>query len=107
MVGSMQNNHPIPVVYIRYAHEFLFSLNVALVAKLEGNQEPNRLFSFFDSGEISLQSKINGFLHLHPHHAGGAKSLLFSTGVKSRQSQKRRRACWALGFLPVWPRAQR
>ncbi len=79
----MQNNHPIPVVYIRYAHEFLFSLNVALVAKLEGNQEPNRLFSFFDSGEISLQSKINGFLHLHPHHAVGANTafLILALGM--------------------------
>ena len=56
----------------RYIHDFLFCLNLALVLKLEGNQKPNKFFSFFESGESLLQSKINASLHLHPHHSFGA-----------------------------------
>lgn len=56
----------------RYIHEILFCLNLALVLKLEGNQKPNKFFSFFESGESLLQSKINASLQLHPHHAFGA-----------------------------------
>jgi hypothetical protein len=58
----------------RYAHAFLFSLNLALVFKLEGNQRPNRFFSFFENGEASLQIKVNALLHLHPHNAVGANT---------------------------------
>ena len=56
----------------RYIHQILFCLNLALVLKLEGNQKPNKFFSFFESGESPLKSKINASLQLHPHHSFGA-----------------------------------
>jgi hypothetical protein len=56
---------------LRYAHEALFALNLALVLKLEGNQVPNRFFSVLDFGEASLQSRINRYFQLHPHSAVG------------------------------------
>jgi hypothetical protein len=68
----MKNNHPTRTDYLRYAHEFLFSLNIAFLAKLQGNQKPNKLFSFLDSAEFRIQLKINAYLNLHPHsHVGG------------------------------------
>ena len=57
---------------IRFMPEFLFALNLALVAKLEGNQRPNRVFSWLDRYEFPLQLKINQALHLFPHHWGGS-----------------------------------
>lgn len=64
-------NTPMSAGRLRFAHLVLFSLNLGLILKLEGNQRPNRLFSFFDFGEIDLKDRINGALHLHPHHAVG------------------------------------
>lgn len=52
---------------IRYVHEFLFALNIALVAQLEGNQKPNRVFGLLEWGEIRLQLRIAERLNLHPH----------------------------------------
>jgi len=63
--------------YLRRAHELLFSLNIALVAKLQGNQKPNKLFSLWESGEASLQSRINAYLHLYPHHHVGSFTAFF------------------------------
>jgi hypothetical protein len=57
---------------LRYIHEILFCLNLALVLKLEGNQKPNKFFSFLEAGESLLKFKINASLHLHPHDAFGA-----------------------------------
>src|SRR5215467_13317749 len=51
----------------RYLHEFLFALNIALVAQLEGNEKPNRIFGFLDWGEIRLQLKIAEHLNLDLH----------------------------------------
>lgn len=68
----MKKIHETQTSYLRYAHEFLFSLNIALVAKLQGNQKPNRFFFWVDTGESSLQSKLNSHLHLHPHSPIGA-----------------------------------
>jgi hypothetical protein len=73
-LNSVQTTPSFLSCRLRHAHELLFSLNLALVLKLEGNQKPNRLFSFLDFGEVSLQFKINGYLHLHPHHAVGANT---------------------------------
>ena len=68
----MKKNQPTRTGYLRYAHEFLSSLNIALVANLQGNQKPNKLFSFLDSAEFRMQLRINAYLHLHPHsHVGG------------------------------------
>ena len=58
----------------RFTHDFLFSVNLALVATLEGNQKPNRFFSLLDSGQESLQYRLNALLRLHPHSQMGAYS---------------------------------
>ena len=71
-VGPLQKNQAVCATQLRYAHDLLFSLNLSLVLKLEGNQAPNRFFSVLDFGETSLQSTINAYLHLHPHHSVGA-----------------------------------
>ncbi|SRR5216683_2577431 len=66
--------------YLRYLHEFFFSLNIALVAKLEGNQKPNKFFSLLESGESSLRLRINTYLHMHPHSdIGGNTAFLALT----------------------------
>lgn len=57
--------------YLNYFHEFLFAFNIALIAKLEGNQKPNKFFSFLESGQMSLQQRINAFFSLHPHSSFG------------------------------------
>src|SRR5258708_17689072 len=68
----MKNNQPMRTGSLRCAHEFLFSLNIALLAELQGNQKPNKLFSFLDSIEFRIQTRINAYLNLHPHsHVGG------------------------------------
>jgi hypothetical protein len=59
---------------LSFEHRVLFSVNVALVLKLEGNQLPNRFLSFLDFGEAFLQTKVNGLFQLHPHHAVGANT---------------------------------
>jgi hypothetical protein len=77
----MENIQPRETSYPRYVREFLFSLNIALVAKLEGNQKPNKLFSLLDSHEVTMQLKINAYLHLHPHHQVGANSAFFAIAL--------------------------
>jgi hypothetical protein len=69
--------------YLRLAHESLFALNIALVAQLEGNQKPNKLFSLLEYGELELRLKINGYFHLHPHSDVGANVafLAYSLGL--------------------------
>ncbi len=81
IVPPMENIQPRETSYPRYVHEFLFSLNIALVAKLEGNQKPNKLFSLLDSHEVTMQLKINAYLHLHPHHQVGANSAFFAIAL--------------------------
>ena len=83
VANTTQRDPPSRVSRLRYAHELAFCLNVGLVVKSEGNQKPSRFFSLFDFGEASLQSKINGCLHLHPHDAVGenAAFLLYALGV--------------------------
>jgi hypothetical protein len=73
-VGSVEKNVEVSGGRLRHAHEILFCLNLALVFKLEGNQSPNGFLSLLDFGEITLQSRINSYLHLHPHHAFGANT---------------------------------
>jgi hypothetical protein len=68
----MHKNQPLQTSFLRRVHEFLFSLNLALVVMLEGNQKPNRVFSLLESTELPLQLRINGSLHLYPHDRVGA-----------------------------------
>ncbi len=56
---------------LNYFHEFFFAFNIALIAKLEGNQKPNKFFSFLESGQMNLQQRINVFFNLHPHSSFG------------------------------------
>jgi hypothetical protein len=67
-----QNNN-----YLRHIFEFLFSLYIALVAKLMGNQKPNWFFSRLEYGEASVGPRMNAFLHLHPHSAVGLNGAFF------------------------------
>src|SRR5665213_27102 len=59
------------VASLRHICEILFSLNVALVAKLQGNQRPNRFFSTLEAGQLNLQLVINRNLHIIPHSSVG------------------------------------
>lgn len=67
---------------LRYTYELLFALNLAFVAQLEGNQKPNRLFSFLEWGELGLRLKIAEYFHLHAHSdfASGTAFFAYSLG---------------------------
>jgi hypothetical protein len=65
----------------RYSCEALFALNIAVVAKLQGNQMPNAVFSFHEIGQFVLQVRINTLLHLHPHNRVGGEAAFFIYAV--------------------------
>ena len=80
-IDSVGKGLAAPAGRLRFAHEILFCLNLALALKLEGNQKPNKFFSFFESGESLLAFRINTHLHLHPHHAFGADFAFLLLGL--------------------------
>ena len=51
--------------YAQYAHEFSFSLNIALCAKFAASS------SFRWNSELGFWEIINRYLHLHPHSDAG------------------------------------
>lgn len=51
--------------YAEYAHEFSFSLNIALCAKFAASS------SFRWNWELGYWDTINRYLHLHPHNSTG------------------------------------
>jgi len=73
----MRNNESMSTGHLSYFYQFLFALNIVLVAILEGNQRPNRLFSVLEYGEAGLGTRVNAFLHLHPHSNVGANGAFF------------------------------
>src|SRR5437867_799021 len=72
--GHMHINQFLKTGYLNYFHEFLFALNIALIAKLQGSQKPNRLFFFLESGQMSLQQRINALFSLHSHSSLGGNT---------------------------------
>lgn len=63
--------------YLCFSRDFFFSLNIALVAELLGNQRPNWFFSNSEYGESSLALRMNALLHLHSHSTVGANAAFF------------------------------
>ena len=74
-------NQPTKSRSSRFLLEILFSLNIALVAKLLGNQRPNWFFSRLEYGEASLGPRVNASLHLHPHSNIGANAAFIMYGM--------------------------
>jgi hypothetical protein len=66
-----------------YLRQIFFTLNLALIAKLWGNQRPNKVFSYLDFHEFAIQLKINSSLHLAPHNNVGANAafLILTFGL--------------------------
>jgi hypothetical protein len=76
MIGAAKSDSR----WVRYLHEFLFSLNLSLALKLAAAQRPFWATGFLPSDvtEARIAARINALLHLHPHsRASGVMAFVF------------------------------
>jgi hypothetical protein len=72
-------NHLTRASYLRYTHEFLFSMNIGLTAMWRETQQ--RGLSSFMLREIYLEFKVNTWLHLYPSSNVGGYIVFFALAL--------------------------